>query len=138
LEDLSQSWGKENHKTMKSCLRRSPLAVAGITLGSFAGIFLAGSAAAPAPAAKQQTAGEFFKNVTTSTLKGLTPSDFLGAMGVMTAAVGYDCSNCHPGAGTDSMDWVTDKDRKKVVARKMVDMVAAINKTHFAGAQSVT
>ena len=63
--------------------------------------------------AKGQTAGEFFKNVTTSTLKGLTPSDFLGAMGVMTAAVGYDCSNCHPGAGTDKFDWVTDSDPAK-------------------------
>src|SRR5215469_15113637 len=68
---------------------------------------------------KGQTSAQFFKNVTTSTLKGLTPSDFLGAMGVMTAAVGYDCSNCHPGAGTDAMDWVTDRDPKKVTARKM-------------------
>ncbi len=87
---------------------------------------------------KSQTAGEFFKNVTTSTLKGLTPSDFLGAMGVMTAAVGYDCSNCHPGAGTDSMDWVTDTIPQKKTARKMVEMVAAINKQNFAGAQQVT
>jgi photosynthetic reaction center cytochrome c subunit len=93
--------------------------------------------AAPATA-KGQTAGEFFKNVTTSTLKGLTPSDFLGAMGVMTAAVGYDCSNCHPGAGTDAMDWVTDSNPKKRTARKMVDMVAAINRQNFGGAQMVT
>jgi hypothetical protein len=59
-------------------------------------------------------------------------------MGVMTAAVGYDCSNCHPGAGTDTFDWVTDSNPKKVTARKMVDMVAAINKTFFGGAQQVT
>ena len=91
-----------------------------------------------AAAAKGQAAGEFFKNVTTSTLKGLTPSDFLGAMGVMTAALGYDCSNCHPGAGTDKMDWVTDSNPKKRTARKMVEMVAAINRQNFAGAQSVT
>ena len=93
---------------------------------------------AAAATAKGQTAGEFFKNVTTSTLKGLTPSDFLGAMGVMTAAVGYDCSNCHPGAGTDAMDWVTDSNPKKRTARKMVEMVAAINRQNFAGAQMVT
>src|SRR6516165_12518156 len=93
---------------------------------------------AAAATAKGLTAGQFFKNVTTSTLKGLTPSDFLGAMGVMTAAVGYDCSNCHPGAGTDSMDWVTDSNPKKVTARKMVEMVAAINRANFGGAQMVT
>src|ERR1700680_1235714 len=49
------------------------------------------AAQAKAGTAKGLTAGEFFKNVTTPTLKGLSPSDFLGAMGVMTAAVGYDC-----------------------------------------------
>ena len=59
-------------------------------------------------------------------------------MGVMTDAVGYDCSNCHPGAGTDTQDWVTDRSPKKVMARKMVDMVAAINKTFFNGTQQVT
>lgn len=93
---------------------------------------------ATAATAKGLTAGEYFKNVTTSTLKGLTPSDFLGAMGVMTAAVGYDCSNCHPGAGTDAMDWVTDSNPKKVTARKMVEMVAAVNRQNFSGAQMVT
>jgi photosynthetic reaction center cytochrome c subunit len=95
-------------------------------------------ATAKAATAKGQPAGEFFKNVTSSTLKGLSPSDFLGAMGVMAAAVGYDCSNCHPGAGTDSMDWVTDSNPKKVIARRMVEMVAAINRQNFAGAQMVT
>jgi hypothetical protein len=92
----------------------------------------------PGQAAKGKTAGEFFKNVTTSTLKGLTPSDFLGAMGVMTAALGYDCSNCHPGAGTDQMNWITDANPKKVTARKMVEMVANINRQNFGGAERVT
>ena len=87
---------------------------------------------------KGKTAGEFYKNVTSSTLKGLTPSDFLGAMGVMTDALGYDCSNCHPGAGTDSFDWVTDRNPKKVMGRKMVEMVAGINKTYFGGVTNVT
>ena len=87
---------------------------------------------------KGQASGDFFKNVTTSTLKVLTPSDFLGAMGVMTAALGYDCSNCHPGAGTDAVDWATDSNPRKKTARKMVEMVAAINSQHFGGTQVVT
>ena len=91
-----------------------------------------------APPANKQSSAEYYKNVTTSTLKVLTPSDFLGAMGVMTAALGYDCSNCHPGAGTDAMDWVTDSNPKKVTARKMVEMVAVINKQNFGGAAMVT
>ncbi len=97
---------------------------------------LAGHAAAQAPA-KPPTAGEYFKNVTTSTLKEITVSDFLGSMGVMAAALGYDCADCHPSAGSDKVDWVFDTAKKKT-ARKMVEMVAAINKTNFAGAQMVT
>jgi len=91
-----------------------------------------------APPAPGITAGQYFKNVTTSTLKTLSPSDFMGAMGVMTAAVGYDCSNCHPGAGTDAMDFVTDSNPRKLTARRMVEMVAAINKNFFGGGQRVT
>jgi hypothetical protein len=123
--------------------------LAALTAFGLAGIALLLPAMAQTPAqgrgagqggvpVKGQTSGQFFKNVTTSTLKGLPPSDFLGAMGVMTAALGYDCSNCHPGAGTDSMDWVTDSNPKKVTGRKMVEMVASINKQFFAGSQQVT
>jgi hypothetical protein len=92
---------------------------------------------AQAPAAKTQTAGEAFKNVTTSTLKGLTVSDFLGSMGVMAAALGYDCADCHVAAGTDKVNWEFDTPKKKT-ARKMVEMVAVINKTNFGGVQMVT
>ena len=118
-------------------LRHVSLALALAVSVWLAGIAITGRAAAQAPPAKQQTAGEAFKNVTTSTLKGLTVSDFLGAMGVMAAALGYDCADCHPGAGSDKVDWVFDTPKKKT-ARRMVEMLATINKTHFAGVQSVT
>jgi len=48
-----------------------------------------------------------------------------------------DCADCHPGAGSDKVDWVVDTPQK-ITARKMVEMVANINKTNFAGAQMVT
>jgi photosynthetic reaction center cytochrome c subunit len=90
-----------------------------------------------APAAKGKTAGEVFKNVTTNALKGLTPDDFLAAMGVMADDLGLDCADCHPGAGTDKVDWVIDTPPKRT-ARRMVDMMQAINMTNFNGAQRVT
>ncbi len=86
---------------------------------------------------KDMKAGEAFKNVTTSTLKELKVADFLGAMGVMTDALGYCCADCHPSVGTDKADWVTDTPRK-VMARKMTEMVAAINKANFGGSATVT
>jgi photosynthetic reaction center cytochrome c subunit len=114
------------------------LAVAALAVVWLMGIAFVDRAAAQAPApAKSQIAGEAFKNVSTSTLKGLTVDDFLGAMGVISADLGLDCADCHPGAGSDRVDWVFDTDRKKT-ARKMVEMVAAINRTNFAGAQAVT
>src|SRR5579863_7654311 len=98
---------------------------------------LSGRVEAQAPPAKPPAAGEFFKNVTTSSLKGLTVDDFLEAMGVISADLSYDCSNCHPGAGTDKVDFVFDTPLKKT-ARKMIEMVATINTANFGGAQLVT
>jgi hypothetical protein len=83
-------------------------------------------------------AGQFFKNVTTSTLKDLSVDDFLGAMGVITADLGFDCADCHPGAGGDKADFVTDGLKAKKMARQMIEMVASINKTNFKGVQMVT
>lgn len=83
-------------------------------------------------------AGQFFKNVTTSTLKDLSVDDFLGAMGVITGDLGFDCADCHPGAGGDKADFVIDSLQTKKTARRMIEMVASINKTNFAGVQMVT
>jgi hypothetical protein len=117
--------------------RKPILAIAAIWLT--AGV----SPAAPqagqtAPQARPQRAAEAFKNVKTSSLKELTVDDFLGAMGVMSGALAYDCSNCHPGAGFDQVNWVTDTMPTKVMARKMIEMVATINGSNFGGAQMVT
>jgi photosynthetic reaction center cytochrome c subunit len=92
---------------------------------------------AAATAAKQPNAGETFKNVTTTALKPLTVADFMGAMGVISADLGLDCADCHPGAGTDKVNFVIDTPQK-ITARKMIDMVTAINKTNFSGVQNVT
>src|ERR1035438_10394758 len=81
--------------------------------------------AAGAAAAKQKTAGETFKNVTTASLKGLTVDDFMGTMGVISADLGLDCADCHPGAGTDKANFVIDTPQKNT-ARKMIDMIAVI------------
>lgn len=119
---------------MKFCSSRLTLSVAGILVVCLSGIPLAGQAAAPA---KGQTAGEVFKNVTTIPLKGLTVDDFMGSMGVMAAALGFDCADCHTGAGTDKVNWEYDTTRKKI-ARRMTEMVAVINKTNFGGQPMVS
>jgi len=84
---------------------------------------------------KPAMAEEVFKNV--QALKGITVDDFLETMGIMTAALQFDCSDCHVGAGTDKVDWAADTPRKRM-ARNMVNMVATINKNNFGGRQMVT
>jgi len=59
-------------------------------------------------------------------------------MGVMAAALGYDCADCHPGAGSDKVDFAIDSIAQKRTARRMVEMVDAINRTNFSGQQRVT
>jgi hypothetical protein len=94
-------------------------------------------APAAAPPSPTVTAGQYFKNVQTQALKGLTVADFMTSMGVINADLGLDCADCHPGAGSDKVDWVFDTPQKKT-ARKMIDMVGSINKANFNGAQMVT
>jgi Photosynthetic reaction centre cytochrome C subunit len=122
---------------MRFWSKEAILAVGAVAAAAAMGFIFTSHAAAQQAPPKGPIAGTTFKNVTTASLKDLTVDDFLGAMGVMAAALGYDCADCHPGAGSDRVDWVIDTP-KKVRARKMVDMVANINKTFFAGTQSVT
>jgi photosynthetic reaction center cytochrome c subunit len=78
---------------------------------------------------------QVFKNV--RVLKGIPVDDFLQTMGLMSAALQFDCSDCHAGAGTDRVDWAADTARK-IMARTMVTMVQTINKNNFGGRQMVT
>jgi photosynthetic reaction center cytochrome c subunit len=119
------------------------LSASNVLVAAFVGIWLAGLTliatprAQTRPAASSGNAGEVFKNVTTAGLKDLTVDDFVASMGVISADLGLDCADCHPNAGTDKADFVVDTPRKNT-ARRMVDMVVAINRTNFNGQQRVT
>lgn len=84
---------------------------------------------------KPMMSDQAFKNV--QVLKGIPLDEFMGTMGVMTGSLGFDCSECHTGAGTDQVNWAADT-ANKVAARKMVKMVAGINRDNFGGRQVVT
>lgn len=100
-----------------------------------AGVISARVAAQAAPPDKPLLAEQVFKNI--QVLRGIPVDDFLGTMGIMAAALQFDCSDCHVAAGTEKVDWAADTPRKRT-ARAMVAMVAAINKNFFTGRQLVT
>ncbi len=120
-------------------MNKKSIAMPALAATAAAALFLAGAALtshasaqtpAPkkaAPKAAEKNAGETFKNVTTPALKVLTVADFMGAMGVISADLGLDCADCHPGAGSDKANFVIDTPQK-ITARKMINMVSAINK----------
>jgi photosynthetic reaction center cytochrome c subunit len=95
------------------------------------GVALAQTASQEKPLLAEQA----FKNI--QVFKGLPVDDFMETMGIMAASLDFDCSDCHVGAGTDEVNWPADTPRKQM-ARKMVLMVANINKSNFGGRQVVT
>ena len=111
---------------------RTVLAATGIAV---AGLIGALTTARTAAQDKPLLSDQVFKNV--QVLKGIPVDDFLGTMGIMAAALQFDCSDCHVNAGTEKVDWAADTPRKQM-ARVMVTMVATINKNNFGGRQLVT
>jgi photosynthetic reaction center cytochrome c subunit len=80
-------------------------------------------------------AEDVFKNV--QVLKGIPVNDFMGTMGIFSAALGMSCEDCHR-AGDSSWDAYAVDNPRKQMTRSMVVMMATINKTHFGGRQAVT
>ena len=85
--------------------------------------------------AKPQMADDVFKNI--KVLKGLTVDEFMGTMGLFSAALNVCCGDCHVGAGGSNPQWDKDPPRK-LVARRMVEVMNKVNKESFGGRQVVT
>jgi len=81
-------------------------------------------------------AEEVFKNV--QVLKGMPVDQFMGTMGFFSAALGMNCTDCHVDESGGSWAKYADDNDLKRTARRMVQMVAGINKGNFAGRQVVT
>lgn len=87
-------------------------------------------------APKPQMAEEAFKNVTA--LKGIPVDEFMDTMGMISAALGLNCLDCHTPDSDQAWTRFAIDTPMKVTSRKMIQMVAAINKDNFAGVRNVT
>lgn len=101
------------------------------------------SAQAPKPAAPATAAAEnqllaenVFKNVTV--LRGIPVDEFMGTMGVFSAALGISCEDCHTGGSNNWARYAEDVSPRKQMARQMTVMMQTINKQFFGGRQVVT
>ena len=78
---------------------------------------------------RPQMSEEAFKNV--QLLKGIPVDEFMGAMGLFSAATSMCCLECH------APDYAADTPRK-ITTRKMIQMVNTINRTNFSGRKVVS
>jgi photosynthetic reaction center cytochrome c subunit len=81
-------------------------------------------------------AEEVFKNV--RVLRGIPVDEFMGTMGIFSAALGFSCEDCHTGSDTGWDAYALDTSPKKATARRMIQMMGAINQGSFGGRQVVT
>ena len=80
----------------------------------------------------EETASVVFKNVKTESMKDMGVSDFINQMHYFSWSLGKPCTFCHVEHKFDA-----DDKKEKKSARKMIDMVAAIDKDNFEGHPAV-
>lgn len=82
-----------------------------------------------AAASGSQMSDHTFKNI--QVLKGIPVDEFMGTMGLFSAAMGECCLDCHV------PEWPADTPKKRT-ARRMVEMMTAINQANFGGRKVVS
>jgi len=85
---------------------------------------------------KPVLAEDVFKNV--QVLKGITVNRFMETMGLFSAALGMSCEDCHTSSDTGWQAYAADTNPRKRTARRMITMMATINRTSFGGRQLIT
>jgi hypothetical protein len=93
----------------------------------------------PSPRAAKAEAKEPGKNLKVFKGQGLNDETLDDAMDFMSVSLGVACYHCHV-RDEAKQAWVFDKDDKpaKAMARTMILMTRAINKSHFKGETTVT
>jgi photosynthetic reaction center cytochrome c subunit len=108
-------------------------------LGATAIVWLVAAAWSGAQAGleqKPQMAEDVFKNV--QVLKGIPVDEFMGTMGFFSASLGLNCTDCHVDESGGNWAKYADDNALKQTARRMMQMVAALNRASFGGRQVVT
>src|SRR6266851_3300488 len=86
---------------------------------------------APAANAGPKLAEEEFKNI--QALKGIPAEQVIPSMQFIAASLGVECEYCHVAHANEK-----DDKKPKVTARKMINMMMAINKDNFQGKREIT
>src|SRR6266704_1295522 len=88
------------------------------------------------PQEKPLMAEDVFKNV--QVLKGMPVNQYMETMGFFSAALGYNCTNCHGDEVLGNWEKYAVDIPLKRTARRMIQVVKTINKDLFGGREAVT
>ena len=83
------------------------------------------------PDTKPLMSEQAFKNI--QALKGIPVNEFMATMGFISASLGETCTDCHIGESGGSWERYADDTPRKRTARRMIAMVAAINRRRTVG-----
>jgi photosynthetic reaction center cytochrome c subunit len=117
-----------NHPNCRLTVSRISLSVFLATAGAWA---QSGSPKAPMAPAGPKLAEEEFKNI--QALKGIPAEQVIPSMQFIAASLGVECEYCHVAHANEK-----DDKKPKVTARKMINMMMAINKDNFESHREVT
>jgi len=109
------------------------------TIGTTTAVWLVCVALSSAQAGQDQKpamAEDVFKNI--QVLKGIPVDQFMGTMGFFSASLGLNCTDCHVDESGGSWAKYADDNDLKRTARRMMQMVSALNRSSFGGRQVVT
>jgi len=98
---------------------------------AIAGASAQSSAPKDPPPAGPKLAEEEFKNI--QALKGIPAEQLIPTMQFIAASLGVECEYCHVAHANEK-----DDKKTKLTARKMINMMMAINKDNFEGHREVT
>src|SRR5215472_65742 len=113
-------------------MRSTRIAIAGLAVLGLALICRAQTGAGEAnPANGSKPAQQVYKNI--QILKGIPADQLIPAMQFITASLGVECGFCHVENHFDQ-----DDKKPKQTARKMMQMMSAINQNNFDGHREVT
>ena len=84
---------------------------------------------------RRETAGKKYKNI--QVLKDIPADQLIPSMQFISASLGVECEFCHV-EDSGKMEFDKDDKNEKKTARKMMQMMFAINKNNFDGEREVT
>ncbi|HLH31288.1 MAG TPA: photosynthetic reaction center cytochrome c subunit family protein, partial [Terriglobia bacterium] len=108
---------------------RTAIASVAVSVCLFAGVH-------PAAAQQPQMAQDVFKNV--QVLRDIPVDEFMDTMGFFSSSLGLNCADCHTHESEGNWAHYADDTPLKNTARRMVQLVTAMNRSSFGGARAVT